>query len=94
LGDEARGGSHWTLLFVDDTAAYYFDSYGVGPEDNLIKLAHEKGFTIWVNSAQVQGYYEEYCGIWALLAAVALNNAEPKKRVDALTEFVSQFKTV
>lgn len=102
-----QGGTHWTMLWVqgpDDPRALsvsneprqivYFDSYGVGPEDQIILLANGRGVSF--NKKQVQRYEEEHCGIWALLAAKAIieakkNNINAKQAIDT---FVSGFSSV
>lgn len=80
---ESGHGTHWTGLWVEKKKAldsggaqssppreaFYFDSYGVGPEDILIKklkaygikdLKYNKGF-------EFQRYEEELCGMWVLM---------------------------
>lgn len=89
-----QGGTHWTMLWVEVDRIIYFDSYGVGPEDNIIKLAGDRH--VIYNTKQLQRYEEEYCGIWALLAAKAINDAK-KKGIDtatAIDHFADDFRAV
>jgi len=90
LGDDQQGGTHWTMLWVEKDYVIYFDSYGVGPEDNIIKLADKR--TIAYNTKQIQGYTESFCGIWALCAAAFI--AKKKDKATALNEFVDQFQNM
>jgi hypothetical protein len=90
LGDNQQGGSHWTMLWVEPKYVIYFDSYGVGPEDNIIRLAGRR--TISYNMKQIQGYTESFCGIWALCAAAFI--AKKKDKAKALDEFVDQYNAV
>jgi hypothetical protein len=90
LGDNRQGGSHWTMLWIEPKYVIYFDSYGVGPEDNIIHLAGNR--TISYNTKQVQGYTESFCGIWALCAAAFISKKKDKSR--ALDEFVDQYNIV
>jgi hypothetical protein len=92
LGDESIGGSHWTLMFLDKKNVYYFDSYGTPPEDSIVRLAEEAGYQLYWTTKQVQGYNEEYCGIWALMMAKTLYNAKDKKR--AMDMFLDQYNSV
>lgn len=87
LGSDNQGGTHWTMLWVEPESIIYFDSYGVGPEDNIIRLA--EGRTIFFSSSQVQGYNEAHCGIWVLCAAKAIY--KKKQKAQALNEFVDRF---
>ena len=102
LGNNRIGGTHWTLLWVDPdikgtkgtlrptASIIYADSYGVGPEDYIIKLAGNK--PIYWNTKQVQGYSESYCGIWALCFAAAIS--DKKNTQQALSDYVSQYHTI
>lgn len=90
LGDDNMGGSHWTMLWVEPDKITYFDSYGVGPENNIIKLAGDR--QVIFNKKQVQRYEEEHCGVWVLCAAAAIANK--KNKPQALEEYIDQFKQV
>lgn len=90
LGSNHQGGTHWTMLWVEPEYVVYFDSYGVGPEDNIIRLAGRR--TISYNTKQIQGYTESFCGIWALCAAAFI--AKKKHKATALNEFVDQYNAV
>jgi hypothetical protein len=89
-GPETRGmGTHWVLWYVGPHESAYFDSYGAPPEDPIIKLTPN---TLWVNGKQLQGYNEDYCGIWAITAASHLNKAKDIKK--ALTSFIDSYDEV
>ena len=90
LGDESRGGTHWTMLWVEDDSIYYMDSYGVGLENDIIRLAGRR--RVIFNKKQIQRYEEEHCGVWVLMAAKYLS--QKKDKAAALDEFISQFKAV
>lgn len=90
LGDDQQGGTHWTMLWVEDGHITYFDSYGVGPEDPIIQLAGTR--RIAYNTKQVQGFSESFCGVWALCAAAFI--AKKKDKAAALNEFVDQFQNM
>jgi hypothetical protein len=94
LGGSNRGGTHWTMLWVEFDRIIYFDSYGVGPEDRIIKLGGER--QVIFNTKQVQRYEEEHCGVWVLLAAKAISDAKKnnKDTVEALDKFVDRYKAV
>lgn len=92
IGGELAGGTHWTMLWVEPKQLIYFDSYGVGPEDRIIKLAGDR--KVIYNTKQVQRYEEQHCGIWVLLAALAIHEAQ-KNGSDtaiAINQFIDRFK--
>lgn len=92
LGDDTIGGTHWVLWYIDPQRKHdiYFDSYGAPPEDKIIELS--KSDDIIINSKQVQGYYEQYCGIWAITAAAYLNRHVNKKK--AFSDFIAKFAKI
>lgn len=91
LGDHTIGGTHWVLWYVDPSLKYsiYCDSYGAPPEDNVVKLTPRP---LFFNVKQLQGYDEEYCGIWAITLASILNKASDKKK--AFDAFLRMFISV
>lgn len=91
LGDSYRSGTHWVALWVEPKRLTYFDSYGVGPEDEIIQLAGDR--KIHYNTKQVQRYEEEHCGVWALLAAKAIIDSK-KDSSEAIDDFVASFEAV
>lgn len=95
LGDKSIGGSHWVLWFVDPNMRYsiYVDSFGAPPEDEIIKIAPSP---LYISDKQIQGFYEEYCGLWALLTASALNkvNDTESEKKGALYQFLKRYKSV
>lgn len=91
LGDSYRSGTHWVALWVEPKRLTYFDSYGVGPEDEIIQLAGDR--KIHYNTKQVQRYEEAHCGVWALLAAKAIIDSK-KDSSEAIDDFVASFEAV
>lgn len=94
LGDDYLGGTHWTIFWADGDNLVYFDSYGGPPEDNIIRFAGNR--KVSYNEKQVQGYHEEYCGVWVLLAGKAMYDGYKKNRdpIAGLSIFIDRFKAV
>lgn len=70
LGDLHIGGTHWTGLWIEDNEAFYFDSYGVAPEDILVAKIHAYNPNIilaYNNGYEFQLFDEELCGMWVLM---------------------------
>lgn len=62
LQNSSLGGTHWVAYYIPNSKkiSYYFDSYGVVPDDSLIsKLRPRK---IVYNTTPIQGYNDTYCG--------------------------------
>ena len=41
LEDGSGNGSHWVCVFNDKAAKYYFDSYGLQPPVEVVKILRE-----------------------------------------------------
>lgn len=84
LGDNNIKGTHWTILHIKGNDAYYFDSFGVVPEDHLIKWL---GKNVQYNKKQLQGINKQFCGQWTILAMYYLQKktGSLKDRIDLLT---------
>lgn len=62
-----RQGTHWVCCFCDKKELFYFDSFAVGPNDELIKLAKlHKLKLAWNNEEQFQMLDEKLCGVWCV----------------------------
>lgn len=67
LAERGRG-THWTGLWIENGSAFYFDSYGVGPEDILIEKLRGKVDSLSYNDKyEFQRFEEELCGMWVLM---------------------------
>lgn len=93
LGDDYLGGTHWVLLYIENGLAVYSDSYGVGPEDEIIRLLN--GRELVYSSKQIQRYEEYHCGIFALMLAQRLAGRDKKMDIkDSFNSWLSQFRAV
>lgn len=104
LGDEKMGGTHWTIAYKGytnnvkknefprkGTYVCYFDSFGVGPEDAILKdVANDEGNLVY-NMKQVQRTDGYYCGLWCLLWAMHFDYEDP---LGSMKSFVDQFKKI
>jgi hypothetical protein len=77
LDPHDQPGSHWVCAFVDITAsaAYYFDSYGYEPEDEIVALLerlNKQGIqNIYYNDIRHQRRGSE-CGMYCLFVIICL----------------------
>jgi hypothetical protein len=93
IGNES--GTHWTCGFIKDKEMFYFDSYAVGPEDDLIDILNTNSKVTKVfynNDFQFQGIEEQLCGIYCILFLYHMQNSKKKSLVDRFNEFKSKFK--
>ena len=79
LQPKSMQGSHWTSFAVIGSKSYYFDSYGVGPPQNLIKYLkssndYEKNNpTIHCNAIVVQHTGNTNCGALSIFVIYYLS---------------------
>jgi hypothetical protein len=92
LGDEFQGGSHWTMLYSDNKQIIYYDSYGVGPEDEIIALVDHR--PLYINTKQLQRLEEEHCGVWVLLAMDAINKADSSRKKEAFDDWLQSYSAI
>lgn len=81
LDPHDKPGSHWVCAFIDitDSAAYYFDSYGYPPPqevDELFKRCKKQGIQhIYYNDIRHQRKGSE-CGMYCLITIICLLNGK------------------
>jgi len=67
LGEQGHA-THWTGLWIEHGKAFYFDSYGVGPETILLDKVEPYATEVMYNdNYEFQRYEEELCGMWVLM---------------------------
>jgi hypothetical protein len=82
LDPHDQPGSHWVCGFIDIPAksAYYFDSYGYSPEDEikvLLKRCNEQGMEhVYFNDIRHQRKGSE-CGMYCLYVIICLLRGRP-----------------
>lgn len=84
----SQKGSHWTSLVINEAGvAFFFDSYGIGPQPielkHFIKMHSRK---LVINTRQIQRINSKCCGLYAFLAIFFIIN-----RKSSLEDFVAQF---
>jgi len=68
-------GTHWTVLAIPKNlnCAYYFDSYGVVPDDSLIESLKKQNINnIYFNQYAVQSLNSKACGYFCLAFMLAM----------------------
>ena len=82
LDKSHQSGSHWVCMFIDIKLnnIYYWDSYGVKPDNEVIKLANKikkqglkinKKFNFYINTFRHQ-YKNSECGVYCLWFLIKL----------------------
>lgn len=81
LDSRYGNGTHWTALIVNNNTAFYVDSYGVFPPQQIERRLHELFKTVYYNSTQYQSLESDSCGLFALGAILfmILNDFNIKK---------------
>jgi len=90
-------GTHWTPGYVKDNVMFYFDSFAVPPEDDLIHIL-EKNSTIktiiYNSNFQFQNIDEELCGIWCVIFLYHMNYSKLPTLIERFDEFKKRYKNL
>lgn len=93
IGDD--DGTHWTCFYIENDTCFYFDSFSVAPEDDLINILSKKSKItklIYNSDFQFQDITEDLCGIWCLVFLHYMNNSKKKNLIDRFYEFSKNYK--
>ena len=63
IDNGSQGGTHWTAFYVKDNKSYYFDSFGVQP-DNFLPNQFPK--PIIYHNYKIQDRNSKLCGSYCL----------------------------
>ena len=67
LEEAGKEGSHWVCYAYREAVPVYFDSFGVPPDDRLLKLLKSNPTGIvFVSSAQIQDIDSTNCGKYCI----------------------------
>ncbi len=74
IGDDT--GTHWVCLNVLDKDVFYFDSFAVPMNNEVIQWCNQHNVKklSWNNVEQFQQLDENLCGIWCILALYYMQN--------------------
>lgn len=73
LDRSGNTGTHWTALIINKNKAYYIDSFGVLPPEEIYNYLLKK-YTVYYNSSQYQDNNSSACGLFVLLAMYFMKN--------------------
>jgi hypothetical protein len=73
LDRSGNRGTHWTALIINNKKAYYIDSFGVIPPEEIYNYLLDK-YTVYYNSSQYQDNNSSACGLFVLLAMYFMKN--------------------
>jgi len=62
---ERNTGSHWIALYITKNKAYYCDSFGLPPPEEILTAI--KNRSLIFNDVQIQNINSYYCGLYALI---------------------------
>lgn len=78
LDDSDGKGTHWTGLIINKSNAYYCDSYGILPPQELYEYLTENYKTVYYNSTQYQENSSKACGLFVMAFLIFMKNNEYK----------------
>jgi hypothetical protein len=86
-------GTHWTAFIKKDNIIYYFDSFGLPPPINILKINNKM---IYYNIYNIQDIEEKSCGYYCLFFIYYMNkyNNNYKKMLDLFVNNTLDNKTI
>ncbi len=60
------GGSHWTALLIRDKQAFFCDSFGAGPDSNILSFCKSHRLHLSHNGYSYQHIKSQACGLYCL----------------------------
>ena len=71
-----KNGTHWCSLFVKDKQIFYFDSFAVSPNDEILRWSKKNNVqALYYNDKeQFQQLDEMLCGAWCIVFLYFMQN--------------------
>lgn len=72
----SKNGTHWVSLFVKDKQLFYFDSFSVAPNNEILIWAQKNNVQalFYNNKEQFQQLNEMLCGVWCIAFLYYMQN--------------------
>ena len=84
-------GTHWTALVIDKTNAFFMDSFGAYPSQDIVKFVRKrKGLHLGYNNWIIQNIDSNFCGYFCIALFIYLR-LNPGKLFHNANMFVSGF---
>ncbi len=85
-------GTHWVALFVSKTTAYYFDSFGGLPPNELMAFVKKrKGCHLYYNNWIIQDLKSDKCGWFCIAFLLHMQNNRNRDLKQIYNDFVNYF---
>jgi len=89
---ELQDGSHWTMLIVKDKIAYFQDSFGALPSQEIIDFVkRKKGCKLYYNNWIIQDLHSDYCGYFCIGLLLFLKKYLQKDLIKTSNSYVDMF---
>lgn len=79
LDDSFGGGTHWVSIFFGDNHIYYFDSFGITPPEDVVKLSEKIGKEFCYSSEQYQDFNSVLCGYYGMYFINEMSKSDERK---------------
>jgi len=78
LDSHDQPGSHWVGLFSNDNDVYYYDSYGLYPPPEVVKICKKSRLNCIYSSNEIQHENSILCGYYVCHFIIEMNkNLKP-----------------
>jgi hypothetical protein len=90
LDDVGNVGTHWCTLIVEKQNAFWFDSYGCPPPEQVNKFCKSNGTHLYFNTRVIQDLDSSLCGFYSIGILKYINDSKKELLVSA-NEFCNMF---
>ena len=85
-------GTHWVALYVHKSNAFYFDSFGAPPPDEVMPFVKKrKGCHLYYNRWIIQDLKSDACGWYCIAFLIYMHQNRNKDLKEVFNEFSNNF---
>ena len=90
LENSNQSGSHWVCLILNNKNAYYIDSFGIFPPEEVENRLNKLNYTIYYNDTDYQNLNSSSCGLFCL-GAIQFLKLNKYSMIKFNNEFIKMF---
>ena len=85
-------GTHWVALYVHKSNAFYFDSFGALPPNEIMAFVKQrKGCHLYYNNWIIQDLKSDACGWYCIAFLIYMHQNRNKDLKEVFNEFSNNF---
>ena len=90
LDDSGNQGTHWCVLIVEKKNAFWFDSYGCPPPEQIQTFCKSNNTHLYFNTRVIQDLDSSLCGFYCIAILKYISNSN-KDLLESSNDFCNMF---